>query len=209
MPLKAFRSVPKDIIEWAKYFTSLVITPDPGTITDATFADRDPASVIGRSAATVGPPADIVSAADRQVLIRRSGVLQFDGIAVADLPSSIATDYEVATAANSAQAAAEATAATALAAHVAASDPHSVYLTQTEGDARYEQSSQKNAASGYAGLNSSSRVTKGADITDDVVIDLATKGIVLKDTQGTPHYWRLTISNAGAIVITDLGTTKP
>jgi hypothetical protein len=47
------------------------------------------------------------------------------------------------------------------------------------------------------------------DVTTDVVIDLATKGLVLKDTQGTPHYWRVTISNLGALVITDVGTTKP
>lgn len=67
----------------------------------------------------------------------------------------------------------------------------------------------KDAASGYAGLNASSRTTKGVDTTDDVIIDLATKGLVLKDTQGTPHYWRVTISNIGALVTTDLGTTKP
>lgn len=72
-----------------------------------------------------------------------------------------------------------------------------------------EEEVNKNAVSGYAGLNSVSRTTKGVDATDDLVVDSATKGLVLKDTQGTPHYWRITISNAGAIVITDLGTTKP
>ena len=135
MPLKAFRSVPGDIIEWARYFTSLVITPDPGTITDETFSDRAPASVIGRSQATGGPPADIASSADRQVIIRRAGALAFDGIEVADLPTSIATDSEVA----AADAVVAADAASALAAHVAASDPHPTYLTQTEGDARYRE----------------------------------------------------------------------
>lgn|SRR5574343_131792 len=72
-----------------------------------------------------------------------------------------------------------------------------------------EVTTNKNAANGYAGLNASSRVTKGVDTTDDVIIDLATKGLVLKDTQGTPHYWRVTIDNTGALVTTDLGTTKP
>lgn len=72
-----------------------------------------------------------------------------------------------------------------------------------------EDKGNKNAISGYAGLNASSRITKGADTTDDLIIDLATKGLVLKDTQGTPHYWRITINNAGALVISDLGTTKP
>lgn len=72
-----------------------------------------------------------------------------------------------------------------------------------------ELQTNKNAVSGYAGLNTASRTTKGVDTTDDVIIDLATKGLVLKDTQGTPHYWRVTISTVGALVTTDLGTTKP
>lgn len=72
-----------------------------------------------------------------------------------------------------------------------------------------EQAANKNAVSGYAGLNASSRITKGVDTTDDLIIDLATKGIVFKDTQGTPHYWRLTVDNTGTLVTTDLGTTKP
>lgn len=67
----------------------------------------------------------------------------------------------------------------------------------------------KDAASGFAMLNASSRITKGVDTTDDVIINLATKGLVLKDTQGTPHYWRVTVSNAGALITADLGTTKP
>jgi len=67
----------------------------------------------------------------------------------------------------------------------------------------------KNAVNGYAGLNTVSRTTKGVDTTDDVVIDLATKGLVLKDTAGTPHYWRITVSTLGVLSVTDLGTTKP
>jgi hypothetical protein len=210
MPLKAFRSIPRDVVEWARYFTSVVITPDPGTITDDNFANRAAASVMGRAASTAGPPSDIVAGADRRVLIRRSGALQFDGLEVADLPNTLATDAEVAAAdavvaANAASAAstaesnAIASAASSLAAHVAAADPHTVY----------QKESEKNAASGYAGLNSVSRTTKGVDTTDDIIVDLATKGLVLKDTQGTPHYWRLTVSNVGALVITDVGTTKP
>ena len=135
MPLQAFRSIPKDIIEWARYFTSLVITPDPGTITDDTFANRTPNSVIGRAAGTAGPPADIAASADRQLLVRRASTLQFAGLEPADLPSGTATDAEVA----AADAVVAAAAAAALAAHVAAADPHPVYLTQTEGDARYRE----------------------------------------------------------------------
>lgn len=47
------------------------------------------------------------------------------------------------------------------------------------------------------------------DGSADIIIDSATKGLVLKDTQGTPHYWRLTVDNTGALVTTDLGTSKP
>lgn len=72
-----------------------------------------------------------------------------------------------------------------------------------------ELTTHKNNALGYAGLNSSSRITKGVDSTDDLILDLATKGLVLKDTQATPHYWRITISNLGILQTTDLGTTKP
>jgi len=45
--------------------------------------------------------------------------------------------------------------------------------------------------------------------TEDIVIDLATKGIVLKDTQSPAHYWRITVNTVGALVSTDLGTGKP
>lgn len=72
-----------------------------------------------------------------------------------------------------------------------------------------EGTTNKDAANGYAGLNASSRTTKGIDTTDDLIVDLATKGLVLKDTQGTPHYWRVTINTSGALVTSDLGTTKP
>ena len=72
-----------------------------------------------------------------------------------------------------------------------------------------EQAANKNAASGYAGLNSVSRITKGVDTTDDVIVDTNSKGLVLKDNAGTPHYWRVTVNSAGTLVITDLGTTKP
>lgn len=72
-----------------------------------------------------------------------------------------------------------------------------------------EQTTNKNSASGYAGLNSVSRVTKGMDTTDDLIIDLATTGLVLKDTAGTSHYWRITVTTLGTLTVTDLGTTKP
>ena len=72
-----------------------------------------------------------------------------------------------------------------------------------------ELTTNKNNASGYAGLNSVSRTTKGVDTTDDVIVDSSAKGLVLKDTAGTPHYWRISVSTLGVITATDLGTTKP
>lgn len=83
--------------------------------------------------------------------------------------------------------------------HISAVDPHT----------QYQKESEKDSASGYAGLNASTRTTKGIDTTDDVIIDLATKGLVLKDTQATPHYWRVTVSILGVLTTTDLGTVKP
>lgn len=43
----------------------------------------------------------------------------------------------------------------------------------------------------------------------DLIVDLATRGLVLKDTQASPHFWRVTVSTVGALVVTDLGTSKP
>lgn len=51
--------------------------------------------------------------------------------------------------------------------------------------------------------------TAGAISTEDLIVDLATKGLVLKDTQATPHYWRLTVTTLGVLVTTDLGTAVP
>jgi len=53
------------------------------------------------------------------------------------------------------------------------------------------------------------RSSRGVDTTDDIIIDLAAKGLVLKDTQATPHYWRVTITTLGVLTTSDLGTTKP
>ena len=39
------------------------------------------------------------------------------------------------------------------------------------------------------------------------VSDDATKGLVLKDSNG--HYWRATVSTGGVIGTADLGTTRP
>ena len=70
-----------------------------------------------------------------------------------------------------------------------------------------QSTAEKDTASGYAGLNTVSRITKGVDTTDDIITDSTTKGLVMKSPNG--HYWRSAISNLGVVTWTDLGTTKP
>jgi hypothetical protein len=223
--LVSFRQIPRDLADWDRFFRQVPVTPDPnsvgdtqiqtgavtsdkiapenvdtaavadGAITDSKLRDSAACSVIGRANNSSGTPADISLSVDDQFLVRRAGTITSGAILDSDIPATLARDTEV----SAGDAASVATAAAALASHVAATDPHTGYQLESE----------KNAANGYAGLNASSRTTKGVDTTDDLVLDLATKGLVLKDTQGTPHYWRVTISNVGAIVTTDLGTTKP
>jgi hypothetical protein len=118
------------------------IAPDNGSVTTDKIADeavtnaklRNSAgySVIGRTASSIGAPSDIAAGAERHFLVRRPAGLIFDGLQDADIPSSIARDSEVSTSSGNAQSGAEATAAAALAAHVADSDPHPTYTTAAE-----------------------------------------------------------------------------
>lgn len=124
MGLRPFRSIPKSIVEWSSFFQQQVVTPDPGTVTDETFAQRAPNSVIGRAASTAGPPSDIVSPGNGRFLVERGDALVFDTLTDGDVPAGIARDTEV---------------ASAIATHEAAPDPHPQYLTQIEGDARYRE----------------------------------------------------------------------
>lgn len=41
----------------------------------------------------------------------------------------------------------------------------------------------------------------------DITIEDSAKGLILKDTQGTPHYWRIQVDNTGNLTTTDLGTS--
>jgi hypothetical protein len=72
-----------------------------------------------------------------------------------------------------------------------------------------EETANKNAVSGYAGLNASSRITKGAITTDDIIVDTHSKGLVLKDSATPAHYWRVAVSTSGVLSTSDLGTTAP
>lgn len=140
MPLQAPGTWPMDLLQFSRWCTALQVEPSVGTITDETFAERAANSVIGRPSATDGAPSDITLAAN-QFLVNRSGTLQGDGLLDTDIPSGIARDTEVVTAANAAQAAAEATAAAALVAHVGAADPHTGYVRESQvldGSATYD-----------------------------------------------------------------------
>lgn len=125
--LPRFRSFPTDSIELERILRGMDVAPDDGSVTDESFVPRSGNSIMGRAAATNGTPADI-GLSIGEFLVNRSGVLRGDGLVDADIPSSIARDSEV----TAAQTAAEATAAAALAAHVADSDPHPTYTTAAE-----------------------------------------------------------------------------
>ena len=43
----------------------------------------------------------------------------------------------------------------------------------------------------------------------DVLIEDNAKGLILKDTQATPHYWRVSVSTLGVLTTADLGTSPP
>jgi len=51
------------------------------------------------------------------------------------------------------------------------------------------------------------RTTNGVKTTDYVIVDSTTSGLTLKSPNG--HYWVSSISNAGAVTWTDVGTTSP
>lgn len=61
--------------------------------------------------------------------------------------------------------------------------------------------------SGGGGGGGGNRWGSGVDTTDDVIIDDSDAGLVLKSPDA--HYWRVQVTNAGALTVTDLGTTKP
>jgi len=63
----------------------------------------------------------------------------------------------------------------------------------------------------FQGLDTSggnqNRWGSGVDTTDDVIIDDSDAGLVLKSPDG--DYWRVQVTNAGALTVTNLGATKP
>jgi len=47
------------------------------------------------------------------------------------------------------------------------------------------------------------------ETSGDITITDSAKGLVLKDTAGTPHYWRISVSTLGVLTATDIGTSPP
>lgn len=100
MALRAFAEVPRDIRAWNRWIktalTGAVDTDDlaADSVTNTELRNSVACSVIGRAANSTGDPADI-SAANDQVLVRRSNVLGFGALVEADIPSTIARDSEV------------------------------------------------------------------------------------------------------------------
>lgn len=43
----------------------------------------------------------------------------------------------------------------------------------------------------------------------DLVINDVNNGLILKDSAGTPHFWRVQVSSLGVLTTTDLGTSQP
>lgn len=134
MPLRAPQVYPGDLRSFDQWTRTTPVTPDPNSVatpilqdkavTNTKLRDSGPASVIGRLQSTPGSPGDISASTDNTFLVRRSGALLFGLLADSDIPDTLARDAEV---------------TAALAAFAALPDPFPQYLTQTEGDARYQK----------------------------------------------------------------------
>lgn len=115
MPIRPFKQLPRNLVEWATFFRSTEVSPDVGTVGTEQIEDlavtspklgdgavtndklRDSAalSVIGRAGGTAGEPADIAAGSDGLYLRRSGGALAFGTIADGDIPATIARDTEV------------------------------------------------------------------------------------------------------------------
>ena len=126
------------------------------------------------------------------------------------------TSYDDAGAATAAQAAAEATAAGALTTHsaldtgvhgVGSSDVAATsYIAALLAQLPAIFPTHTYAAATYLAL-AGGTMTGQLTVGNDIEITDPTKGIIMTDTQGTPHKWRLTLDGSGTpgLVWTDLG----
>lgn len=123
---KLFENVKHLRVEGPELFFEPDVNFPDQTITDANIRDSAGVSVIGRASSVAGTPADIAASSDGQFLSMHSGSLAFSAITDADIPSGIARDTEI---------------TAAVAAHVAAVDPHTQYVLEStilNGSATYD-----------------------------------------------------------------------
>ncbi len=185
MPIEPFRVVPTNQREWDQYLRTREIIPDDDSVATDKIIDkavvetklgdnsasnrvlRDSLgnSVIGRSAVGVGDPADI-SIPEGQFLGTRGGVTGGFTLQDSDIPAAIARDTEV---------------SAAIAAHVAAPDPHPQYLLESDASTLYQtqaglSAAAKSAARVYNVRAVTASTTAGA--TDDLITADATSGAI-------------------------------
>lgn len=90
-----FKSVPKDLVEWARWLRAA--RNANGSVTNAELRDSSALSVVGRASNSAGSPADITASANEQVLYRRSNSVGFDYIhprTAAEIAAGVTpTDY--------------------------------------------------------------------------------------------------------------------
>lgn len=67
--------------------------------------------------------------------------------------------------------------------------------------------SQANIVDGYPKLNENTRIIVGVETDDDLVITDSGRGLVLRSDAG--DYFRVTVSDGGSLVVTNIGTTIP
>jgi hypothetical protein len=121
MPLKAFREIPKNLLEWGRYLNSLVIQPDPDSVDEDTIQDGavtfqkiqnvTPDRLLGRDSSPAGVVQELTVSGGLEFtgsgIVRSafaggdvtapqgSNVLTLRPLLDADIPSGIARDSEV------------------------------------------------------------------------------------------------------------------
>lgn len=116
MAIRPFTFVPRNLLEWSRFFDTAHVTPDESAITHEMIENSAAVSVLGRSTGSAGVIADIAASANGQYLGRRSDAVGFYALQDADIPSSIARDSEV---------------TSAITSHEGEADPHPVYPLAT------------------------------------------------------------------------------
>lgn len=89
-----FKTIPKDVVEWARFFTA--IRNANGTVDDTQLRDSAALSIIGRASNSTGAPSDIASSTNDTFLVRRSNALGWGALAVGDITADMVTQHIVA-----------------------------------------------------------------------------------------------------------------